>query len=115
LLLSADHWPKQPEPSTDVFCDLLPETKEGIRVDSRDTRIIKQAQVLLTLKPATDDYYDPLCTIFGRCRDCLTRRTTGRSSLGLFSQVSTTSSCKGPVDNRTSSANSPGFEARGRT
>jgi hypothetical protein len=60
LLLSADHWPKQLESSTDVFCDLLPETKEGIRVDSRGTRIIKQAQVLLTLQPATDDYYDPL-------------------------------------------------------
>jgi hypothetical protein len=56
----ADKWPKQPEPSTDVFCNLLPETKEGIRVDSRDARIIKQAQVLLTLQPATDDYYDPL-------------------------------------------------------
>jgi hypothetical protein len=59
-LLSVDHWPKQPESSTDVFCDLLPETKEGIRVDSRDTRIIKQAQALLTLQPATDDYYDLL-------------------------------------------------------
>jgi hypothetical protein len=60
LLLSADKWPKQPEPSTDVFCNLLPETKEGIRVDSRDTRIIKQAQVLLTPQPATDDNYDRL-------------------------------------------------------
>jgi hypothetical protein len=54
-------------------------------------------------------------TIFGRRRDCSTRMTTGRSSLGLLSQVSTTSSRKRPVDDSTSSANSPGFEARGRT
>jgi hypothetical protein len=60
LLLSADKWPKQPESSTDIFCDRLPETKEGIRVDSREARIIKQAQVLLTLQPATDNYYDLL-------------------------------------------------------
>jgi hypothetical protein len=60
LLLSADKCPKQPEPSTDVFCNLLPETKEGIRVESRDAGIIKQAQLLLTLQPSTDDYYDPL-------------------------------------------------------
>jgi hypothetical protein len=52
LLLCGDELPRQHtarESSTDVFCDLLPETKEGIRVDSRNARITKQAQVLLTL------------------------------------------------------------------
>jgi hypothetical protein len=43
-----------------VLGELLLETKEGIKISRAEGRIIKQAVVMLTLQPATDQFYDPV-------------------------------------------------------
>jgi hypothetical protein len=53
-------WPTQPEPATDVYAELLPETLEGVKRDKKEMRISQQMGCTLHIQPATDQYYEPL-------------------------------------------------------
>jgi hypothetical protein len=52
-------WPNQPEPATDIYAELLPETMQGVKIDQKQVRV-RQAAFTTHLQPATDQYYDPV-------------------------------------------------------
>jgi hypothetical protein len=52
-------WPKQPEPKAGL-ADLQPDTLQGVKIDKRETKLMKATVCLASLQPATDEYYEPL-------------------------------------------------------
>jgi hypothetical protein len=52
-------WPNQPEPATDMYAELLPETMQGFKIDQKQVTV-RQAAFTTHLQPDTDQYYDPV-------------------------------------------------------
>jgi hypothetical protein len=59
LVQEQNTWPNQPEPATNIYADLLPETMQGVKIDQKQVRV-RQAAFTTHLQPATDQYYDPV-------------------------------------------------------
>jgi hypothetical protein len=59
LRLDKNGWPDQPEPATDIYADILPETLQGVKIDKKQVKV-RQAVCNLVLQPSIDQYYDPV-------------------------------------------------------